>query len=159
MNHPNLHFEFNEAWLASDQQTETPSRPITGRPVSRREVYPGDIPKADYAGIVTYDGHFVLNGKEQWRYKNGQIQYQAEYVNGRKVGTESYWDEAGKLLWQVSYNPDGRSTWVQFAADGRVKTQSNWRGVFADGEATYRADDGTMRPPMTFANGVPVTTD
>jgi hypothetical protein len=153
MNHPNLHFEFNEAWLTSDLQTETPPKDFAGRPTAFQETWKDGSTRASYAGIVTYDGHFVLNGKEQWKYASGRLQYEAEHLHGRKVGNETYWHDDGSVAWDVAYSAGDIAVWTRYWPDGKPRSRSTWRGAYAHGPALTWDRRGVVQSHLVFTNG------
>ncbi|MHC4435012.1 MAG: exo-alpha-sialidase, partial [Planctomycetota bacterium] len=117
-NHPDLHFELNEAWLLQD--TKDTSQPV-GKEDSRivantvkkySEKYPNGQSKVTWIAGVGDDGRYLLHGTETWYYENGQKQWRADYNAGRRVGTETYWARDGKKYWQKTYNDDGTYDWT-----------------------------------------------
>ncbi|MHC4528464.1 MAG: SUMF1/EgtB/PvdO family nonheme iron enzyme, partial [Planctomycetota bacterium] len=96
-NHPDLHFEFNEAWVL--QGPKEPARITSEFNVDIRantvkqhsEQYPNGKPRVTWSAGIGADGHYLLHGTETWYYENGRKQWQADYHAGQKIGTETYW--------------------------------------------------------------------
>jgi len=133
-NHPDLHFELNEAWILQDPKDKTPpvghhdSEIVPGTVRQYREEHPNGITKVVYSAGIGDDGRFLLHGKETWYYENGQKQWQAEYKAGKKVGTETYWSADGKKQWEKVYAPDGTYQWTVWGPDGKLRAKSTWEG-------------------------------
>ncbi|MHC4616847.1 MAG: SUMF1/EgtB/PvdO family nonheme iron enzyme [Planctomycetota bacterium] len=133
-NHPDLHFELNEAWVRQGSQgrAETVSpykvniRPETVK--QYREQYPNGKLKVTWSAGVGEDGHYLLDGTETWYYENGREQWQAEYRAGEKSGTETYWSSTGKKQWQKVYGEDGTYDWTVYGEDEKIRARSTWRG-------------------------------
>jgi len=133
-NRPDLHFEFNEAWVLQppQQQTETASKfdvaVKAGTVRQYREKYPDGKLKVSWNAGIAEDGHYVLDGAETWYYENGQIQWQINYRAGRKTGIETRWGSNGKKQWEKVYHDNDKWDWVLYDNKGRVKAASKWRG-------------------------------
>ncbi len=119
-NAPALHFEFNEAWILSDKNLSDDDSVImksSSTQVSSvktlEEKYPKSKNKARFSGGISNDGRFLLDGKEEWYYKNGNLKYEAEYKLGKKFGEEKYYSENGKTLWERNFE-NKRFTWTQY---------------------------------------------
>ena len=134
-NHPDLHFELNEAWvLQSPEDATKPAgyrdnveiRPATVR--KYQEKYPTGKLKVTWSAGIGENGHYLLHGEETWYYENGKKQWQATYRAGDKIGTETYWARDGAKKWQKLYRDDGTYDWFIFDTDGTLKAQSGWKG-------------------------------
>ncbi|NOZ62972.1 MAG: hypothetical protein GXO74_15055 [Calditrichaeota bacterium] len=140
MNEPCLHFEFNEAWILSD---ENPSQDeimkSTAKKIARvqrfEEYYADGKLKAIWHGGVGDDGRFLLHGNEVWFYPNGKKQWEVTYELGNKIGRETFWDRQGKILWQWEHHRDGSAVWTQFWKNGNKKSESHWKNKRAVGRA------------------------
>lgn len=133
-NGPDLHFEFNEAWILqrSQQQVETISKFDVninpGTVKQYREEYPNGKLKVTWSAGIGTDGHYLLHGQETWYYENGQKQWQSDYRAGRKTGTETYSPSNGKKQWQKVHRDDGIYEWTLYDNRDRKKAISTWRG-------------------------------
>jgi formylglycine-generating enzyme required for sulfatase activity len=162
MNRPCLHFEFNEAWIladntgletAGDADLMKSSAAAVTDVKEYKEQYPSGKTKLVRSGGMADDGRFLLNGAETWYYENGHKQREATYKLGRLAGTETYWTEDGKMLWQWKYNDDGSSVWTQYWPNGQKKAESAWRSFEADGTAALWDDKGNVTGTRTFSEG------
>ncbi|MHC4335613.1 MAG: SUMF1/EgtB/PvdO family nonheme iron enzyme, partial [Planctomycetota bacterium] len=133
-NHPDLHFELNEAWILQDPADAAPpagrddTRTVSGAVKKYSETYPNGQVKVTWGAGVDQEGRYVLHGTETWYYENGQKQWQAEYSAGRRVGAETYWARDGKRQWKKMVNYDGTYHWTVWRPDGKVRGKSTWRG-------------------------------
>jgi len=162
MNRPNLHFEFNEAWILSkdtkqEEMSDAELMANTANSVSRvktyRENYPDGKKKIEFSGGIGDDGRFLLHGKETWYYRDGTKQREAYYDKGRKVGKETYWSRDGKKKWTWEYKEDGHSVWTQYWPNGRKKAESFWKNFKCDGTSTVWDRNGKLISRTEFANG------
>ena len=131
-NHPDLHFEFNEAWVLQGSSDEPagakPSPIVPGSVTEYREDYPkGNVKVTGSAGLSA-DGHYVLHGKETWYYENGRKQWEASYNAGDKRGTEGYWSPDGKAVWQKAHYDNGIHDVFIWDRDGNIEALSRWKG-------------------------------
>ena len=62
------------------------------------EKYPNSKIKVRFSGGIANDGRFLLDGKEEWYYENGNLKYEAEYKLGKKFGVEKYCSQEGKTI-------------------------------------------------------------
>ena len=133
-NHPDLHFEFNEAWVLQGPQEQArivsefnvDIRTDTVRQYS--EQYPNGKPKVVWSAGIGADGQYLLHGRETWYYENGRGQWQARYQAGDRTGAEVYWSGDGKKQWQKIYHDDGTYRWTIYDPDGEVRAESTWQG-------------------------------
>jgi formylglycine-generating enzyme required for sulfatase activity len=132
-NNPNMHFELNEAWILSDKEAaqkvamKDHSSSKIVKTQKHKEVYPDGATMVEYSSSITEDGLYVLNGTETWYYKNGKIQWQAVYKNGRKTGIEKFYYSNGSKKWQWKYNTDGTKNLKLWKKNGQLKAKSHWR--------------------------------
>ncbi|NOS70988.1 MAG: hypothetical protein HOP33_13785, partial [Verrucomicrobia bacterium] len=162
MNSPCLHFEFNEAWLISNESGNTIDvdllRSTATKPVAPNQKFEetfadGKI-KARWSGTVANDGRFLLEGEGQWWFANGRPHHESNYELGRKIGTESFWRQDGTIAWRREHKPDGISVWTQFWESGGKKSESHWRGFKADVRARSWDRDGKLNSEAEFRDGL-----
>jgi hypothetical protein len=133
-NHPDLHYEFNEAWVLQGSQDpvdiasefDVNIKPGTVR--KYHETYPNGKLKVSWSAGTGEDGHYLLHGVETWYYQSGQKQWQSDYKAGQKTGTETYYSIDGKKLWQKVYSGDGNYEWTTYDKQGNEKARSTWQG-------------------------------
>jgi antitoxin component YwqK of YwqJK toxin-antitoxin module len=158
-NAPALHFEFNEAWIESNV-TLLNNDNILMRSASNEidkiktytEKYSNGEIKIRYSGGITNDGRFLLNGKEEWYYKDGAKKYDAEYKLGKKTETEKYYSKNGKLIWKRSFK-DNDFTWTQYWENGKIKSESYWKNKKCNGIAKRWDNNGVLISNVKFNNG------
>lgn len=162
MNHPCLHFEFNEAWLLADAP-ETRSEPAlrqpTAKSVNRMQSF--DLKHRDGARRArsTYaladDGRWLLTGGEFWWTAEGREEYRVDqWAFGSRLGRETRWRAEGVKLWERN-TPEagGRSVWTQFWENAARRSESTWRGSFADGPARHWNRAGEVVSEIEFQEG------
>jgi hypothetical protein len=98
-NEPPLHIELNEAWVLHGGPEAADAR-----------------------------GQFRLEGAQTFYYPDRRRLWEATYRHGRKIGTETYWDDGGHKQWERNYQPDGAWSWKIFDRSGRVTAESRWKG-------------------------------
>lgn len=166
MNEQALHFALNEAWILAVDQPEPGTLPggsvslgstATGIADVRtyEERVAGEL-RATWSGGVAEDGRWLLDGPETWSYQGGGTQWEATYEMGRKVGKETFWREDGSVLWTWDHRTDGTGVWTRFWPNGRKRSESTWRDLRAEGDATQWSPSGEVVRRVTFRDGVPV---
>jgi hypothetical protein len=153
---PAMEFAMNEAWILSGFESEVHKSPgiASAEKIKHfEEKYPNGQPRLQYSGWRADNGEFLLEGKENWYYENGQQQYEAVYHNGGKTATEKYRDSAGRLSWTKEYTPYNTIIYTTYWNNGQKKSQSTWSGVFAHGPTTTWDKNGNITADMTFYYG------
>jgi hypothetical protein len=160
MTHPCLHFALNEAWILSDQKDEFSDNVLMKSSATRidevhryEEKYPNGNIRIQYSGGIADDGRFLLAGTETWFYENGIKQYEATFQLGKKVGLESYWNQAGTKMWEWNYLPDGTAVWTQWWENGKKKAESRWRNGRCEGVARRWSFEGKLVSEVEFVDG------
>ncbi|MHC4214311.1 MAG: SUMF1/EgtB/PvdO family nonheme iron enzyme [Planctomycetota bacterium] len=133
-NHPDLHFEFNEAWVL-DRSAELQkaaftfdTKIITDTIKQYSEQYHNGKPKVTWTAGTGTDGHYLLHGTQICYYQNGQKQWETNYNAGQRTGTETYWSKHGQKIWQKVYSNDRTYEWTTYTKDQKVKAKSKWLG-------------------------------
>jgi hypothetical protein len=145
-NHPDLHYELNEAWiLQGPGQRTVPVGTITTEIVpdsvkKYSEKHSNGQTKVTYSAGIGQDGRYLLHGKETWYFDNGTKKWEINFNAGRRVGTETQWypdgpptggnlDTAAAVRkWQKVYNEDGTYDWTIWRPNGTLRGKSKWRG-------------------------------
>lgn len=172
----NLHYEFNEAWLWSEEPTVwQPVTAIEGGEVKEYKEYWKDAKgrltkalKSVYSGRTCPDGRFLLDGEVKDYYQDGILQYEAVYTLGRKTGNEKFYAPDGTLRW--SWERDlaaNKGVWTQYRPDGKKKLESTWTllskardretcfiGYVANGPATHWDAEGNVCGKFMFTAGI-----
>ena len=165
-NFPNLHYEFNEAWLNSDEKDITWTGSSTKRQTYEEYYKDGKLKSRWQAHTV--DGRYLLDGKMTDYYPNGQKQHEVTYENGFKTDIESFWEENGVLRWQWERNQKThKGIWTQYWPNGNKKLKSEWNlqptprdlnrpfiGCNAQGETTHYNTYGDLIRKYHFSNGI-----
>jgi antitoxin component YwqK of YwqJK toxin-antitoxin module len=95
----------------------------------------------------------VLEGPEKWFYENGSKQYEVTRLSGRKVGIEEYFRPDGSRQWTRDYKADGTMLWTSYWPGGAKKSESLWRGAWAEGKTTCWDSNGKIVQEITFKHG------
>ncbi len=133
-NHPDLHFELNEAWILQDRDDRRTPAGVEDADIVESgvrqyaEKYPDGQTRVSYSAGIGKDGRFLLHGKETWYYENGLRQWEADYQAGKKTGAETYWSPDGSRQWQKVHYEDGTYDWTLWRPDGKIRAKSTWRG-------------------------------
>lgn len=143
-NHPGLHYEFNEAWILSDEtfadddDAMNQSRATSITDVrEHRENYANGQPRILWSSGRANDGRILLHGTETWFYADGTKQREASYKLGVKAGRETYWSPTGAKESEWDHRADGTSVWRTWWSDGSLRSESTWKN--------HRLIDGTDR--------------
>lgn len=154
--YPAKDYAMNEAWILSDDASEAYKEPGEASPAEIKhfeEKYPDGQVRIKYSGWIAHDGNFLLERKEEWFYKNGQKQYEVNYHNGYKTGTESYWNADGTLRWTRKYTPYATIIFTTYWHNGEKKSESTWWGMYAYGPTTDWNIKGEVTRKMMFYYG------
>ena len=164
-NLPGLHYEFNEAWLNSDEKEVTWSGEVTNRQTYEEYYNNGELKSRWQAHTI--DGKYLLDGKMIDNYPNGQRQHEAFYKDGYKIGIERFWENDGTLRWQWERDlKTYKGIWTQYWPNGNKRLVSEWNlrptprdlnkpftGYFANGIASHYDSEGTLIKTYHFSNG------
>ena len=166
MTHPCLHYEFNEAWVFSDEGEVKPEWRSARRERFTEHDADGKI-RIRWSAKVFADGRYVLDGPQKSFYSNGRPEHEAEFDNGFKLGRETFWAEDGTKVWSWQRNLKRKTgTWTHYWPDGRKRLESEWNlnprardaarsfiGMEAHGTATHWDENGKVAARHQFRNG------
>lgn len=162
MTEPCLHYELNEAWILHGDDPSGDDAALRANPATAirdvREYVEHDAAgrvSQRYSGGIGNDGRFLLHGVQTWYQPDGKIQREANYTLGQVTGMEKFYRD-GVLQWQRDHRSDGTTVWTNYWPNGRVRTQSNWRDLHAEGTAVLNDDAGKEIYRVDFEHGVPV---
>lgn len=165
---PGYEYEFSEEWIYGDSKEITQAVVSFGKAKSI-ERYADGKKKAEWSGGFNSDGRYLLHGKCTDYYPSGKKQHEAVYVNGRKTGIETLWNEKGDVVWK--WNRDlkkGTATWTKYHANGTPCIVSTWSlnptprdvqsalryiGYEAQGPATHYDEQGNVTAVYIFDKG------
>jgi len=164
MNEPNLHFAFNEAWILSDSNmVGLPDKKLMNQSYNSiknvkkyTENYPDGSQKIIYHAGIAPDGKYILDGMEFWYYKNGDKKYEVEYDKGQKINKEIYWRKNSTKKWSRQYKCNNKVVWTTYWENGKKRTRSHWKNMFADGKATMWDKNGNIISEVEFKHGKPL---
>lgn len=165
-NFPGLHYEFNEAWLNSDEKDIMWNGNSTKRETYEEFYDDGKIKSRWQAHTI--DGRYLLDGKMIDYYQNGQKQHEATYENGYKQGIECFWEKDGTLRWKWERDRKTKiGIWTKYWANGNKKLVSEWNlqptprdlnkpfiGCVAQGTTTHYDKYGNLIRTYHFSNGI-----
>lgn len=164
---PCLQYEMNEAWIFSDAGDIALGD--SGGVLKRfSEKYPNGKWRSEWGARICANGRYLLHGPATDYYENGGREHEVFYMNGRKMGKETYWAPDGKIIWEWQRDlAKNRATWTQFWPNGKKKSESNWNtrpqardlarsffGYAADGPAHQWDETGKLVLSGTFTNGM-----
>lgn len=159
---PLLHFEFNEAWLLSED-TEAPSEEELMKSQATayveeirtfREYWPDGTLRVEYAGAMADDGRFLLEGEEKQYYPDGRLMSQGFFHLGKRVRSYTCYDQKGSLAWEWEYKEDGRALYrTYYSHNNKIKTVCPYVNRMADGIAQMFDEAGNVISQVTFRRG------
>lgn len=154
---PIYHFELNEAWILDAEAGMEPAvADGSARLVSAKkylENWPDGTPRHVWSGGPVAGGRYLLDGEESWYFRDGRLHYHVSWESGRKVGTETLWNQSGKRRWEWSYAGDGLAKWKQYYPDGVLKSESTWRDYRLHGVARRWDQVGHLISDWHFEDG------
>ncbi|HTY85844.1 MAG TPA: SUMF1/EgtB/PvdO family nonheme iron enzyme [Candidatus Acidoferrum sp.] len=152
---PAMHFTMNEAWILSPENGEAgqASDPRGQAVTPGRENWPDGKPRLSWSWFKATNGTPVLHGRESWFYENGKPQYLVTRDNGRKIGREEYFRPDGSRQWERDYEKDGAMVWTRYWPNGQKKSESHWRGSWAEGRTTDWDEAGRVVRTVEFKDG------
>jgi antitoxin component YwqK of YwqJK toxin-antitoxin module len=163
---PCLQYEFNEAWVWSNEGDITPE--TSGGTIKQYiERYPNGQVRSKWSARICNNGRYLLNGEQIDYYENGTKQHQAIYENGRKVGEEAFWLPNGKKAWIWSRDlKTNHGVWTHYWENGNKRIESNWNlkpkardlnrffgGYVAEGPSKHWDENGHLIATYNFVKG------
>ncbi|WP_308992827.1 exo-alpha-sialidase [Mariniflexile litorale] len=164
---PGLHYEFNEAWVWSDDGDISPE--TTGGTIKKfSETYPNGQVRSTWSARICTHGRYLLHGTQIDYYENGTIQHKAIYENGRKSDEESFWTPDRKLVWKWQRDlKTNQGIWTHYWSNGKKKIESRWNlkpeardlkrhfyGYVAHGPSHHWSEKGKLIETYQFVNGL-----
>ena len=160
VNHPDLHFAFNETWLLEGPQepVQLPEEPPAGKMTQVRQYllrYPSGRIKAVCRGGIADDGRYLLDGAQMWFHENGCVKWKVAYDKGRKIGNETYFTDGEQKIWSWTHEDDGTNIRTHWWPNGKKKSESKWRNFKCQGIARRWDRDGQLIDQLRFVDGMP----
>ena len=167
VNYPNLHYEFNEAWVRSDAG-EVPLETEGGEIKSYTEYYDNGALKSKWSARICPDGRYLLHGEQKDYFDSGVLEHEVCYENGRKCGIERFYTKQGTLRWQWERDlKSNRGVWTHYHPNGAKRIVSRWNlrpeprdlkrafyGYVAEGQTLHFDEEGNQTASYIFKNGV-----
>jgi formylglycine-generating enzyme required for sulfatase activity len=154
MNHPSQQFEMNEKWILSDSDASATAELVANaKSITGLQNYSNGRKQAEWSGKIDSDGRYLLDGQEAWFYPSGKKQYQVEYRDGHKIGSEIQWAEDGTKISEWEHRGDGVSIWTEYWPKGQKKHESHWKNGRCTGEAQAWSPSGKSVGKWLFENG------
>lgn len=164
MTNPCLHYELNETWILHGDDPKGDDTALRANSATAirdvREFAEHDSEgrlTMRYSGGIGNDGRFLLHGPCVWFRPDGGVQRESTYALGVLTGIEKFFDASGAVLWQRDHRGDGSVVWTNYWPDGKVRTQSTWRDMHAEGTAVLNDPSGAEIYRVEFNRGIPAT--
>jgi hypothetical protein len=162
MTNPCLHYELNEAWIVHGDDRPNDDSILRANSANSIRDVRGFVehdsdgrPTLRYSGGIGNDGRFLLHGASIWYHANGTVQRTATHAFGQLTGAENFHDSDGQLLWTREHGGDGSVVWTNYWSDGKIRTQSTWHDMHAEGTAFLNDPSGKQVYRVEFQRGIP----
>lgn len=121
-----------------------------------REHWPNGRLKVEQQVLRRSDGTVVPHGRYTAWYDNGQMEYEATYVEGQIDGIETAWHRNGQKRTEQHYRR-GLRHGPRYAWDehGRLRQEENYADDLPHGTWTIWRDNGEVKWQAEFDHGVP----
>lgn len=159
---PLLHFEFNEAWLLSEDNEAPAEEELMKSQAScypqgvkeYREYWPDGTLRCRYSGGIADDGRFLLDGEEELYYPDGRKMSTGYFHLGKRTGTYTYYDKQGNPCWMWEYKDDKKAVYRTYHSHSDLlKTICPFNNRMADGIAQTFDRGGKVTEEVTYKNG------
>ena len=111
--------------------------------------------------------HFGLKNKspspsnidiERSYFQNGNIEYEAQYINDKLDGISRVWLEDGILISESEYsNGQPHGIWMQYHLNNSIKYKVNYEYGEKTGFEKWFYENGQIQSKQTFIRGKPET--
>jgi len=91
---------------------------------------------------------------EKSYYENGNIEYEAIFINGKLEGTSKLWLKDGTLISESNYNngyPHG--LWKKYFANGQLKYETTYEFGKKQGYEKWFYENGQIKLQQYYENG------
>ena len=87
-------------------------------------------------------------------YQNGNLEYEAEYINGKLDGTSRFWSEDGSLVSEAEYsNGQPHGTWENFYPNGSVMHEVQYEFGQKHGNEKWYYENKQLKSEQKFSYG------
>ena len=95
---------------------------------------------------------------ERSYFSNGNLEYEAEFVNGKLDGTIKVWLEDGTLYSVSKYSNDQpHGTWKKFHPNGKLMFEVNYEYGQKNGYEKWYYENGSIKSEQEFDYGNPMS--
>ena len=89
-------------------------------------------------------------------YQNGNLEYEAEYINGKLDGLSRVWLEDGTLISESEYsNGQPHGIWKQYHPNGSIKHKVHYEYGKKNGDEKWFYENGQIKSEQKFIRGKP----
>lgn len=95
---------------------------------------------------------------ERSYYQNGNLEYEAEFINGKLDGTSRVWSEDGTLYSKSEYsNGQPHGVWIIFYSNGTLMHEVQYEYGQKHGTEKWYYENEQLKSEQKFSYGKPVT--
>ena len=95
---------------------------------------------------------------ERSYYQNGNLEYEAEFINGKLDGTNRVWSEDGALYSKSEYsNGQPHGAWIIFHPNGALMHEVHFEYGLKHGAEKWYYENEQLKSEQNFGYGKPVT--
>lgn len=106
------------------------------------------------SGQNALDSSGQRTGRWQGFYPDGKLRYEAEFIDGKPVGTMKRFDESGNLSVSMNFYPGTDRCFAEmYAANGRVIARGVYEAQKKDSSWTYLRHDGSVSMMENYNGG------
>ena len=111
-----------------------------------------------HLGIRSKASNPVKKDVERSYYQNGNLEYEAEFVNGKLDGTCRVWSVDGNLYSKSEYsNGQPHGVWIIFHSNGTLMHEVQYEYGQKHGVEKWYYTNGQLKSEQKFSYGKPVT--
>ena len=91
-------------------------------------------------------------------YSNGQLEYEAEYLNNKLDGISRYWTEDGILISESEYsNGQENASWKKYHPNGSLMNDTEYFHGKKHGFEKWYYENGNLKSEVQYKFGEPIT--
>ena len=111
-----------------------------------------------HLGIRSKASNPVKKDVERSYYQNGNLEYEAEFINGKLDGTNRVWSEDGALYSKSEYsNGQPHGVWIIFYSNGTLMHEVQYEYGQKHGTEKWYYENEQLKSEQKFSYGKPVT--
>ena len=111
-----------------------------------------------HMGLRNKTSNLPKKDVERSYYPNGNLEYEAEFVNGNLDGTSRVWSEDGTLYSKSEYsNGKPHGAWIIFHSNGTMMHEVQYEYGQKHGVEKWYYKNGQLKSEQEFSYGKPVT--